>query len=379
MIGRMATDHPDPRDRLLDRLRALVELESPSVDVPALQAAIVLVAEMVRADAGRPPRLVELDGAAPSLLLEATRAPRVLLLCHVDTVWPRGALADVPFAVTEGRATGPGVFDMKAGLVIALEVLRTSPARDHVTLLVTADEETGSTASRGLIERIAATSAAVLVLEGSGPDGALKHARKGVGIYDIEIEGRAAHAGTEPERGVNATVELARLVLDLVALADQVAGTSVTPTVARSGTTTNTVPAVATLAVDVRAWRASELERVDAAIRSRATALPGAIARVRGGPNRLPLEVEQSAWLLGLAREAAADLGLGRLESAAVGGGSDGNLTAALGIPTLDGLGAIGGNGHAPGEWVEVASLGTRAALVARLVERVVEAADAAT
>ncbi len=363
----------EPSDRILARLRTLVGIESPSGDAPALRAALEVVADMVREDGGADPARLALDGGVPALLLEAPRTPRVLLLCHVDTVWPPGSLGAMPFAVAGGRATGPGVYDMKAGIVVALEALRVSAARDHLTLLVTADEEVGSAASRDLIERVAAGCAAVLVLEGSGPGGAVKEARKGVAIYDFEIVGRAAHAGTEPERGANATVELAHLVLDLAALADPAAGTTVTPTVATSGTTTNTVPATAHLGVDVRAWRTSEIERVDAAIRSRRPAVRGATVRVHGGPNRLPLEPEHAAWLLGLARRAAADLGLGELAAAAVGGGSDGNLTAALGIPTLDGLGAVGGDGHAPGEWVEVASIAERPALVARLAELVVQ------
>jgi glutamate carboxypeptidase len=363
----------EPSDRRVARLRTLVEAESPSRDMPALDAALDAVAAMAREDGGRDPARVALAGGVPALLREATRTPRVLLLCHVDTVWPVGSLATVPFAVAGGRATGPGVYDMKAGIVVALEALRLSAAREHLALLVTVDEEVGSAASRGLIERVAAECAAVLVLEGSGPGGAVKDARKGVAIYDIEIEGRAAHAGTEPERGVNATLELAHLALDLAALADAAAGTTVTPTVAASGTTTNTIPAMARLGVDVRAWRASEIARVDAAIRARAPAVAGARVHVHGGPNRLPLEPEHAAWLLALARHAAVELGLGELAAASVGAASDGNITAALGIPTLDGLGAVGGGGHAPGEWVDVVSLGSRAALVARLAELVVE------
>ena len=358
-------------DLLTERLRALVEVETPTGDGPSLRRALELVAAAAREDLARVPDLLVADEAVPALLLPATAEPRVLLLCHVDTVWPRGTLATIPFAVADGRATGPGGYDMKAGIVIALEALRRSDARDHATLLVTSDEEMGSVGSRALIEATAAGCAAVLVLEGSGPGGALKHARKGMGFYEIEIEGRAAHSGTEPERGVNATVELAHLVLDLAALGDPAAGTSVTPTAARSGTTPNTVPAAATLAVDVRAWRASEQARVDAAIRGRSPAVPGATVRIGGGINRGPLEPESSAGLLSLAREVAAGLGHAPLEGAAVGGASDGNLTAAMGIPTLDGVGAVGGNGHAPGEWVDLASLPERAALVAGLIDRI--------
>ena len=365
------------RSPAIDRLRALVSVETPSRDVAALRAGIETVAPMVRESLGREPRILELEGGLPALLAEAPVRPSILLLCHLDTVWPRGTLADTPFAIDGERATGPGVFDMKAGLVIGLEALERAAERDHVTLLVTCDEEVGSATSRDLIERSAREAAAVLVLEGSGPGGALKEARKGVSIYDLRIEGRAAHAGLEPELGVNATVELAHLVLDLGRLADPAMGTTVTPTAAAAGTTTNTVPAAARLGVDVRAWTAEELERVDAAIRARPPVVPEARVTVHGGVNRLPLERRHSTGLFALAREVATRQGLDAVTACAVGGGSDGNLTAALGIPTLDGLGAVGGNAHAPGEWVDLASIDGRAELLARLIERVVHEAHA--
>lgn len=358
-------------DGVVERLRALVSVETPSRDIPALRAGIETLAPMVRASLGRESRILDLEGGLPALLAEATAQPSVLLLCHLDTVWPRGTLAEAPFVIDGGRATGPGVFDMKAGLVIGLDAIERTPARDHVSLLVTCDEEVGSEASRDLLERTARGSAAVLVLEGSGPGGAVKEARKGVSIYDLRIEGRAAHAGLEPELGVNATVELAHLVLDLERLADPAHGTTVTPTAAASGTTTNTVPATARLGVDVRAWTAGELERVDADIRARAPVVPGASVEILGGVNRYPLEPRHSAGLLAAAREVAAENGLGAVTACAVGGGSDGNLTAALGIPTLDGLGAIGGNAHARGEWVDLTSMASQAQLLARLVERI--------
>ena len=360
---------------MIDRLQALVARETPSRDIAALRDAIGTLAPMVQASLGRDPGILELDGGLPALLAEAMAAPSVLLMCHLDTVWPRGTLADTPFAVAGGRATGPGVFDMKAGIVIGLDALERTAARDHVTLLVTCDEEVGSESSRDLIERSARDAIAVLVLEGGGPGGAIKEARKGVSIYDLRIEGLAAHAGLEPELGVNATVELAHLVLDLERLADPARGTTVTPTAATAGTTTNTVPAGARLGVDVRAWSAGELTRVDAAIRARVPVVPGARVTVQGGMNRLPLEPRHSAALLAAAQQVVAEHGLGALASCAVGGGSDGNLTAALGIPTLDGLGAIGGNAHARGEWVDLTSMASRAELLARLVERIVSQA----
>ena len=367
-------DAPAAR-KVSERLRVLVCEETPSRDVPALRAGVETLAAMVRDSLGREPRILELDGGVPALLGEAPARPSVLLLCHLDTVWPRGTLADFPFTEDGERASGPGVFDMKAGLVIGLDAAERTLARDHVTLLVTCDEEVGSGASRELLERTATGAAAVLVLEGGAPGGAVKHARKGVSIYDLRIQGVAAHAGLEPEVGVNATVELAHLVLDLERLADPDLGTTVTPTGAVSGTTTNTVPAQARLSADVRAWSATELARIDAAIRARVPAVPGATVAVLGGVNRLPLESAHSAELLAMAREVAAEHGLGPVPSAAVGGGSDGNLTAALGIPTLDGLGAVGGGAHSRTEWVDLASMGSRAELLARLVERIVSRA----
>ena len=360
---------------LIERLRHLVSLETPSGDIGALRSGIETVAAMTRDSLGREPRILELADGVPALLSEGALRPLVLLLCHLDTVWPRGTLAGFPFVEDGERARGPGVFDMKAGIVIGLDAAGRAAMLDHVTLLVTCDEEVGSGASRGLVEEVARTCAAVLVLEGSGPAGAVKDARKGVSIYDLRVEGRAAHAGVDPEHGVNATIELAHLALELAGLADVELGTTVTPTVAASGTTANTIPDAARLAVDVRAWSASELSRIDAAICARVPAVAGATVTVLGGPNRLPLERAHSASLLAAAREVAAELGHGPLAACGVGGGSDGNLTAALGIPTLDGLGAIGGGGHTSAEWIDLASLASRAALVAGLVARVVGSA----
>lgn len=357
------------------RLEALVCCETPSGDPAALRAGLETLVGMVRESLGRQPRILELEGGVPALLAEATANPSVLLLCHLDTVWPHGTLADFPYADDGARATGPGAFDMKAGLVIGLEAIERTTSRDHVTLLVTCDEEVGSVASRALLEQTARGAAAVLVLEGSAPGGALKHARKGVSIYDLRIEGFGAHAGLEPELGVNTTLELAHLALDLERLADPALGTTVTPTAAVSGTTTNTVPDRARLGVDVRAWSAAELARVDAAIRARVPVVPRATVTVLGGINRLPLETAHSADLLAIARDVAAEQGLGPVSSAAVGGASDGNLTAAIGIPTLDGLGAVGGGAHARAEWVDLAAMAPRAELVARLVERIVSRA----
>ncbi|MEV4259308.1 M20/M25/M40 family metallo-hydrolase, partial [Spirillospora sp. NPDC049652] len=289
---------------------------------------------------------------------------------HFDTVWPIGALATHPFAVADGKLTGPGCFDMKAGLVQifhALALLDDLGDLDGVTVLATSDEETGSRDSRELVESEARRVPAVLVLEAS-EDGALKTARKGVSTYDLRIGGKAAHAGLEPHRGVNAAVELAHQIQAVTALADPAAGTSVTPTVASAGTTRNTVPAAAELLVDVRAATTAEQFRVDNAVRGLRPVLPGARLEVTGGPDRAPLQETSSASLFALASRLYGELGLGELRGVAVGGGSDGNLTAGVGTPTLDGLGAVGGGAHADHEHVVVAELPNRTALLAALI-----------
>jgi glutamate carboxypeptidase len=213
---------------------------------------------------------------------------------------------------------------------------------------------------------------AVLVLEPSA-DGALKVARKGGAMYRIAVRGLAAHAGLEPERGVNALVEMAAHVLAVAALADPAAGTTVTPAVAAAGTTANTVPAAAYFSVDARAWNADELDRVDRAVRALAPIAPGAAVEIDGGIDRPPLEHAASRDLFARARAHAEALGLEPLTGAEVGGGSDGNLTAALGIPTLDGLGAVGGGAHADDEYVVVDRMPERAALVAALVAELID------
>jgi glutamate carboxypeptidase len=358
-------------ERILARTKALVEAESHSGDPDGLRRAFDLLTPMVVEASGRVPGRAA-AGGVPYLHLPAERDPSVLLLCHLDTVWPRGSLRKNPFSVTGDRATGPGIFDMKAGLALGLEAMSLAAGADHAALLVTGDEELGSGASRAIIEAVASRSRAVFVLEGAAAGGDLKSARKGVATYDFEIVGRASHAGLEPEAGVNATAELAALISDVLAMADRDAGTSVTPTLASAGTTGNTVPDRARLHVDVRAWTLAELERVDGAARSRAPAVPGAAIAVRGGINRPPMEAKVSAALLDLARRAARETGLGDIGAAEVGGGSDGNLTSALGIPTIDGFGAVGGGAHADDEWISVAALAPRARLIARLIDLVV-------
>ncbi|HVQ96343.1 MAG TPA: M20 family metallopeptidase [Mycobacteriales bacterium] len=353
---------------MLAELRQLVECESPSADLAAVARSADLVAGLGAAHLGVAPERIVLDGRTHLRWRLGSGPTRVLVLGHHDTVWPIGSLLTHPFAVEGGRVRGPGCFDMKTGLVMAFHAVAGLPARDGVTILVVGDEELGSPSSRGLIEAEATGAAAAFVLEAAAGGGALKIERKGVSRYQVEIQGRAAHAGLEPEAGVNASVELAHQLLAVTAAADQALGTTVTPTVAQAGSTSNTVPAQGAFAVDVRARSIAEQARVDAALRGLRPVLPGAAVRVAGGPNRPPLEASASADLFARACVLAAGLGLAPLRAAAVGGASDGNFTAGVGTPTLDGLGAVGGGAHADDEHVLIEHLADRTALLAALI-----------
>lgn len=360
-------------DAMVELTRELVSAESPSGDADALSAAVDLLIERAQPLlGGAPTRLGTAEAPALTWSLPAVGCDSrpVVLLAHLDTVWATGTLARWPFAVEGDRASGPGAFDMKAGLVQGLFALaalaESDPDRPPVVLVVTTDEEIGSPVGRQVVEDAARDAAAVLVLEPS-VDGKLKVARKGVSNYDLRVSGRSAHAGLEPERGVNALLAASRLTLMVADLAAPEVGTTVTPTLASAGTTRNTVPAAATVAFDVRATTVAEQQRVDAAIRALQPDL-GATLVVDGGPNRPPMEASSAAALLPLVQRAAERCGLPPLGTAQVGGGSDGNFTAAMGVPTLDGLGAVGAGAHAEGEHVVVSAMPERAALLAELV-----------
>jgi len=359
--------YPNLADLLLDA-RELVECESPSADLAAVARSADVVARVGTRRLGVEPERIVLEGRTHLRWRLGGSPSRVLVLGHHDTVWPLGTLATHPCTIEGGVLRGPGCFDMKAGLAMAFHAVAGLDARDGVTILVTGDEELGSPSSRALVEDEARASHAALVLEASADGGALKTERKGVSLYDVRLTGRAAHAGLEPERGVNATLELAHQVLLVAALADPAAGTTVTPTLAHSGTTTNTVPALGSFAVDVRVRSVAEQDRVDAGIRALRSVLPGADVEVLGGPNRPPLEAVASAALLQRAVRLAERLGLPPPTSTAVGGASDGNFTAGVGTPTLDGLGAAGGGAHADHEHVLVEELLDRTALLGALV-----------
>ncbi len=360
--------------------KELIECESPSED----PRAIALSADLTDAVIGA--RLAEAGLAAASERLVIDGVPhlrwslgtgprRVLLICHHDTVWPLGTLARIPFSVRDGVLRGPGCFDMIVGTVQAVHAVAMlaqaggPEAVDGVTLLVTGDEEIGSLTSRTLIEEEAARHEAALVFEASaGAQGALKTARKGVSWYEVEAVGRASHSGLDPEKGVNAGIELSHQILALESIADAAAGTTVTPTRATIGTTGNTVPANARVNVDVRCRTVAEQDRVDAALRRLEPVLDGARIVLHGEVNRRPLERESALPLYERAARLAPEAGIDALEEIAVGGASDGNFAAGVGCPTLDGLGAVGGGAHAEDEHVVLAHVPHRTALASLLI-----------
>lgn len=361
LLQRLRDDTP----RMLSVLARLVNQESPSSDVPSLHACADLAAGAFDEVLGSRPEQLEIGGK-PHLRWRRGE-PKVLLLAHLDTVWPPGTVARWPFRVEGARLTGPGSFDMKAGLVQGLFALAALGVPDGVVFLVTSDEEVGSFTSRELIESTAREVRAALVLE-AALDGALKIARKGVASYTFTVEGLAAHA-SQPELGVNATVAMAEIALAAAALSDPDAGTTCSPTVVAGGTVGNTIPARATLVIDSRAPSIAEQERIDAGLRRIRPRLDGARVSLEGGPNRAPMPESISRDLFERARRLGAELGLPEVRGAFAPGGSDGQLTAAAGTPTLDGLGAVGGNAHAEGEYVEIAAMAERSALVAALVQ----------
>lgn len=348
-------------DEMVQDVLDLCLVESPSDDVTQLAKVAEHTAALGTRLIGRAPEWISNNGR-PALYWQPEPGG-VLLLGHLDTVWPVGTLARWPKPLhTTTTLSAPGVFDMKAGVVQGLYAMAALGAPAHCGMLLTTDEEVGSPASRPLIEKTAKRAGTVLVLEGSA-NGALKTGRKGISQYLIKVAGRAAHAGLEPERGVNALLELAEQARAVAAFSS--GGVTVTPTLASAGTTTNTVPAEASFHVDVRATTLAEQNALHTRITTLTPVLAGATISVDGGPNRPPMEAAQANRLLALARETATDLHLGDIAATTVGGASDGNFTAGIGIPTLDGLGAVGAKAHAEGEYVIIAEMPRRAALVA--------------
>lgn len=379
---------PTPMRELLDFLRPqegamvrllgqLVKLESPSNNKRATDACgRRLAAEWRRR--GAKVKLLRQQNRGDHLRVELTfgrgrPAGQVLLLGHFDTVYDTGTLRRMPFRVENGVAHGPGTFDMKAGLVQALfavDALRALriPVARRVVGLWTTDEEIGSETSRAHIEAEARRSDAVLVLEpASGPKGHLKTGRKGVGEAEIIVSGRAAHAGLNPQGGVNAIHELALQIERLMKLNDYERGTTVNVDIIEGGTRTNVIPERARAVVDLRACTMEDARALEMQLRALQPILTGASLEVRGGFDRPPMEERCSAELFARAQALGREIGL-ELEGVFVGGGSDGNFTAALGIPTLDGLGPVGDGAHSATEHVITAAMPERAALLAGLL-----------
>jgi glutamate carboxypeptidase len=373
--ARLLTYCRDHEPWLIDTIETLVRHESPTFDKAAVDRCGGELATRLSALGARLKRISS-SLAGDHLRAEFGAGSRqILLLGHVDTVWPVGQLQHMRIVRSGDELHGPGILDMKSGIGLAMlatrAVLELSPPRDaRVVMLWTTDEETGSGTSRALLETEAQRSEAVLVLEPALPGGVLKTRRKGCGDYEIVARGVAAHAGVDPGKGVSAIRELARQILAVEALQDLSRGVSVNVGVVEGGTRTNVVAAEARAHVDVRAPTAAAAEQIDRAMRGLTPQLPGASIEVQGGFNRPPMERTAGvARLFELAMEAGRDLGQ-TIGEGATGGGSDGNFTAALGIPTLDGLGALGDGAHALHEHVLVSELAPRAALIAGIMMR---------
>jgi glutamate carboxypeptidase len=367
-----------PREAAMARLVGqFARAESPSLD----KAAVDRFGRLVAAEWRR-------RGAQVALLRQRQRGDHVraewnpsgrraqgqiLVLGHLDTVYGLGTLARMPFRISRGRAFGPGVFDMKGGLVIALFAIdalaeaKLTPGK-RIVFLWTSDEEIGSETSRAVIEREAQRSSAVLVLEpAAGPLGLVKTGRKGVGEIELIATGRAAHAGLNPEDGVNAIQEIALQIARISQWNQPRRGITVNAGVIEGGTRTNVIPEHARVVVDLRAERAEDMRALERKFRELRPILRGAKLQIRGGFNRPPMERRASARLYDCARALAKEMGV-TLGEAYVGGGSDGNFTAAVGVPTLDGLGAVGEGAHSPQENIRIGALPERAALVAGLL-----------
>ncbi len=355
----------------LEDLRQLVEIESPTGYEPGIKRAALWLQTQF-AGLGELSRF-DSDSGPVLRLFRRGYGPRVLLLAHYDTVHPLGSWPKL-WREDKGRIYGPGVYDMKAGLLFILWALRylNRGGLEHPNLevLLTPDEEVGSRSSRIFIEDAARGADYALVLEPPTGAGDLKVHRKGVGWYVVKVHGRAAHQGVEPEKGVNAIVEAARQVLKVIEAQDLEKGTTLGPNVARGGTAGNVVADYAEVLVDMRAWTLAEAERVDRFMRALKPENPGARLELEGGLNRPPMEpTPESMELFELARGVALDLGFDS-QPGKVGGGSDGNFTAALGVPTLDGLGAVGAGAHQKSEHVIKKELPRRLALLSELLVR---------
>ena len=363
--------------QVLSDIEAIVNIESPSRNASQVAKSAAQLESIIQRVAHRDSVLVD-SVVGPHVLVPARGTARILLLGHHDTVHPIGTLAARPFSNDGKVLRGPGVFDMAAGIVqaiYAMAILESAGVdTSGIEMLWTSDEEVGSATSRTLIEERAQAlekTGAVLVLEPSADGGALKIARKGTGTFDVRIMGRASHAGLEPEKGINALLELAHQVQRISTFGNAELGTTVTPTVASAGTTDNTVPAEAHVLVDARVVVPEEKIRVEKLMSSLVPVVPGASISVTGSLHRPPMHSSMSEELFALAVESQRAVTGETVSGVSVGGGSDGNFTAALGIRTLDGLGAVGGSAHGEAEHVFIDSIAPRIALLAEIMQRV--------
>ena len=395
--------------QMLADIERVISIETPSDDQEAVARGAADFAALIEERLGVAPESLVVDGTTHLRLRFGDGPARVVLVNHQDTVWPHGTLERLPFSTEDGILRGPGSFDMLTGAIMSVWATRLllaaagvpvpdtestttasgagaaatggasadagasgpvpSPAEAlaGLSILVTGDEEIGSVTSSDLIRAEAKEARAVFVMEASA-DGALKLSRKGTSMYTILVHGKAAHAGLEPEKGIHAGLELAHQMQVVAGLADPAEQTTVTPTKFSGGTTTNTVPALGQFDVDVRALTAEEQQRVDDAIRGLTPGIDGTRIEVRGGINRPPFEKEMSAALFDRAVALAAEIGIEEPRGVPVGGASDGNFTAGDGIPTLDGLGAVGDGAHAEHEHAIIEHIPPRTALLAALV-----------
>jgi glutamate carboxypeptidase len=363
-------------DWLLETTESLVRLESPTTDKAAVDRCGAELASRLERLGGRVTRLTRPTRGDHLLAEFGCGASQILLLGHIDTVWPVGQVERMPLVRSNGRMHGPGIFDMKAGIACAMLATRAlletgAPLSRRIVMLWTSDEEVGSGSSRAAIEDEARRSDAVLVLEPSLPGGAVKTSRKGCGGYQLVVRGVAAHAGIEPQKGASAVHELAHQILRINAMQDLTRGITVNVVQVTGGLRSNVIPDEATAVVDVRVPTAAAAADIEAAFRSLRPVDPRTTVEATGGLDRPPLERSaQVERLYNEARNVARELGID-LSEGGTGGGSDGNFTAALGVPTLDGLGAVGDGAHALHEHVDIESLPGRAALVAGLMTRI--------
>jgi glutamate carboxypeptidase len=360
---------------MLSLLRHMVEIESPSDDKAAVDQMGAFLAQAFERLGGKVTFFPQKD-AGNHLKAEfaGSAGKPVLLLGHFDTVWSMGTLAKMPFRMEGGRAFGPGIYDMKAGIAMMIFALRAlkeaGAAHRPLTVLLDTDEEVGSATGRAVVEATARSCEAVLVLEPSqGPKGHLKTSRKGVGDITIRVRGRASHSGVDFEKGHSAIVELARQLLEIVKFTDLDRGITVNPGIIQGGTRSNVIAAEAWAEVDLRIARAVDAAMLEQKFAALKPFDPECSIEISGGMNRPPMErTEGTVRLFGIAREIASGIGLALAESS-TGGGSDGNFTSALGVPTLDGLGALGEGAHASHESIVLEELPGRTAVLAGLLQ----------